>query len=56
MTMTGTQAKEFLGIENQGGNFEFSSAFIFEVGFDKRIQKVTAYWDNAGMYKQFGRK
>jgi len=54
--ISGTQNKDFGGIKNQGRCYEVSHAFLFQVGEDGRIQKISDYWDNITVYKQLGRK
>ena len=56
VTIKGTQSKDFDGIKNQGRCHGISHAFIFEVGEDGRIQKISDYWDNVSEYRQLGCK
>jgi len=56
VAISGTQSKDFDGIKNQGRCYGIPHAFIFEVGEDGRIQRISDYWDNATLYKQLGRK
>ncbi|MFJ4293466.1 nuclear transport factor 2 family protein [Cupriavidus sp. NPDC089707] len=50
VTITGTQAKDVLGIANQGRSFSLPHVFIARVDQDARIAFMRAYWDNAALY------
>ncbi|MGO8807655.1 MAG: nuclear transport factor 2 family protein [Candidatus Bathyarchaeia archaeon] len=52
--ISGTQSKDFWGIKNVGLSSEISHAFLFEVGEDGRIQKISDYWDRATEYRKLG--
>lgn len=53
--ISGTQAKPYGTIANQGLHFDLPHVFLFRVGKDGLIEEVTAYWDNADFYRQLGR-
>jgi steroid delta-isomerase-like uncharacterized protein len=55
VVISGTQAKPYGTIANQGLHFDLPNVFLFRVGKDGLIEEVTAYWDNADFYRQLGR-
>lgn len=50
VTITGTQAKDVLGIANLGRSFSLPHVFIARVDQNARIEFMRAYWDNAALY------
>lgn len=55
VTMSGTQAKVWGTIDSRGRRFAVPHLFLFDVGGDGLIDRVTAYWDSADMHRQLGR-
>ncbi len=55
VVISGTQAKPYGTIANQGLHFDLPHVFLFRVGKDGLIEEVTGYWDNAHFYRQLGR-
>jgi hypothetical protein len=55
VVISGTQAKPYGTIANQGLHFDLPHVFLFRVGKNGLIEEVTAYWDNADFYRQLGR-
>ncbi len=55
VVISGTQAKPYGTIANQGLHFDLPHVFLFRVGKNGLIEEVTGYWDNADFYRQFGR-
>ena len=55
VVISGTQAKPYGTIANQGLHFDLPHVFLFRVGKNGLIEEVTAYWDNADFYHQLGR-
>ncbi|MGT2457354.1 nuclear transport factor 2 family protein [Cupriavidus basilensis] len=50
VTITGTQARDVLGIANRGQSFSLPHVFIARVDSQARIEFMRAYWDNAAFY------
>lgn len=55
VVISGTQAKPYGTIANQGLHFDLPHVFLFRVGEDGLVEEVTGYWDNADFYRQLGR-
>lgn len=55
VVISGTQAKPYGTIANQGLHYDLPHVFLFRVGKDGLIEEVTGYWDNADLYRQLGR-
>ena len=55
VVISGTQAKPYGTIANQGLHYDLPHVFLFRMGQDGLIEEVTAYWDNADFYRQLGR-
>jgi steroid delta-isomerase-like uncharacterized protein len=55
VVISGTQAKPYGTIANQGLHYDLPYIFLFRVGKDGLIEEVTGYWDNADFYRQLGR-
>lgn len=55
VVIRGTQAKVWSNIDSQGQPFAERHLFLFRVGESARIEKISAYWDGAGMNRQLGR-
>jgi ketosteroid isomerase-like protein len=53
--ISGTQAKPFGSIGNQGLHYDLPHAFLFRVGKEGLIEEITAYWDTADWQRQLGR-
>ena len=56
ITIDGTQAADFLGVDNQEKHFDLDQAWLLEVTPDDRIRAVTAYWDQNQLYRRLGVK
>ena len=54
VVISGTQAKPFGEIANQGRHYDLPHLFLFRTGRDGLIGEVTAYWDTADWYRQLG--
>ena len=52
--ISGTQAKPFGMIGNQGLHYDLPHVFLFRVGTEGLIEEVTAYWDTADWQRQLG--
>jgi len=50
VTITGTQARDVLGIASRGQSFSLPHVFIVRMGTDGSIEFMRAYWDNAAFY------
>jgi steroid delta-isomerase-like uncharacterized protein len=50
----GTQAGPWGPIAPRGQSYTEPHLFVFHVDADNKIDSITAYWDNAGIYKQLG--
>ncbi|PLP98529.1 nuclear transport factor 2 family protein [Cupriavidus pauculus] len=48
--MSGTQARDVLGIANRAQSFSLPHVFIVRVDSQARIEFMRAYWDNATLY------
>jgi len=55
VVISGTQAKPYGTIANQGLHYDLPHVFLFRVGQDGLIEEVTGCWDNADFYRQLGR-
>jgi steroid delta-isomerase-like uncharacterized protein len=55
VVISGTQAKPYGTITNQGLHYDLPHVFLFQVGKDGLIEEITGYWDNADFYRQLGR-
>ena len=55
VVISGTQAKPYGTLANQGLHYDLPHVFLFRVGKDGLIEEITAYWDSADWYRQLGR-
>jgi len=55
VVISGTQAKDFGAIGNQGLHYDLPHVFLFHVNEDDRIDSITCYWDGADWNRQLGR-
>ncbi|MGF1553592.1 MAG: nuclear transport factor 2 family protein [Paracoccaceae bacterium] len=53
--ISGTQARDAFGIENEGKAYAVRHLFVVGVDEDGAITEMTAFWDNASWYRQLGR-
>lgn len=53
--ISGTQAKEVLGVPNQGKTYDLRHLFVFEINEVGKIIHVVCFWDNADWYQQLGK-
>jgi steroid delta-isomerase-like uncharacterized protein len=51
----GTQKKDAFGIPNQGQKYWLRHLFILTMNDEKKISKMTAFWDSATWYQQLGK-
>ena len=56
ITIDGTQAADFLGVDNQEKHFDLDQAWLLQVTPDDKISAVTAYWDQNQLYRRLGVK
>lgn len=56
ITIDGTQAADFLGVDNQEKHFDLDQAWLLQVTPDDKINAVTAYWDQNQLYRRLGVK
>ena len=54
ITIDGTQAADFLGVDNQEKHFDLDQAWLLQVTPDGKISAVTAYWDQNQLYRRLG--
>ncbi len=54
VSIGGCQEKAWGPIAPQGKKYWEPHAFIFDVDDDGKIESLTAYWDNASIYRQLG--
>lgn len=54
VSVGGTQEKPWGPIAPTGCKYWEPHVFIFDVNGDDKIESITAYWDNAGIYRQLG--
>ncbi|MEZ0608543.1 ester cyclase [Fibrella sp. WM1] len=54
VTISGTQAKEFLGIPSKGLRFGSDHVFVFTFNEADQIQSLTVNWDAASFARQLG--
>ncbi|HLH68682.1 MAG TPA: nuclear transport factor 2 family protein [Candidatus Dormibacteraeota bacterium] len=54
VVISGTQAKTFGAISNQGRRYDLPHLFRFRVSPEGQIEEITAYWDSADWYRQLG--
>ena len=54
VTISGTQAKEFMGIASKGCRFNSDHIFVFRFNEADQIQNLTINWDHAGFVRQLG--
>ncbi len=54
VVISGTQAKPFNSIGNQGLHYDLPHVFLFRVGEEGLIEEITAYWDTADWQRQLG--
>lgn len=52
VVISGTQAKDFAGIENKGKHFDSDHIFIFHVNADNLIDRIQIKWDHEDLQKQ----
>ena len=50
--ISGTQKKDFAGIENKGKHFDSDHIFIFHLDADNLIQRIQIQWDHEDLQKQ----
>ena len=50
--ISGTQKKDFAGIENKGKHFDSDHIFIFHLDGDNVIQRIQIQWDHQDLQKQ----
>jgi ketosteroid isomerase-like protein len=55
VVISGTQAKDFGNIGNQGKHFDLPHLFVLHVNGEARIDNITAYWDGSHMNRELGR-
>jgi len=56
ITIDGTQAADFLGVDNQEKHFDLDQAWLLQVTPGDKISAVTAYWDQNQFYRRLGVK
>lgn len=56
ITIDGTQAADFLGVDNQEKHFDLDQGWLLHVTPDDKISAVTAYWDQNQLYRRLGVK
>lgn len=54
ITISGTQAADFLGVDNQEKPFDLDQAWLLAVTLEGLIGAVTAYWDQNQVYRRLG--
>lgn len=52
--ISGTQQKDFAGIENKGKHFDSDHIFIFHLNEQNKINSITVSWDHADFSRQLG--
>lgn len=52
--ISGTQEKDFAGIENKSKHFDSDHIFIFHLNRDNKIDSIHISWDHADFQKQLG--
>jgi SnoaL-like polyketide cyclase len=52
VVISGTQAKDFAGIENKGKHFDSDHIFIFHVDRENKIDHIQITWDHEDLQKQ----
>ena len=50
--ITGTQEKDFPGIENKGKHFESDHIFIFHLNEENKIKYIEIHWDHNDLVQQ----
>jgi steroid delta-isomerase-like uncharacterized protein len=55
VVISGTQARPYGTIANQGLHYNLPHVFLFRVAQDGLVEEITGYWDNADFYRQLGR-
>ena len=55
VTIGGTQAREFAGIQNRRRALSLRHAFVFEFDVDGRVTRLAAYWDNVRLFEDLGK-
>ena len=53
--ISGTQEKDFAGIENKGGHFDSDHIFIFRLNEDNLIDRIEIEWDHEDFVKQLSK-
>jgi len=53
--ISGTQAKPFGTMGNQGLHYDLPHVFLFRMSKEGLIEEITGYWDTADWYRQLGR-
>ena len=53
--ISGTQAKPFGTMGNQGLHYDLPHVFLFRINKEGLIEEITGYWDTADWYRQLGR-
>lgn len=54
VTIGGTQAGAWANISARGGRYAEPHLFVFDLGDDGLIERITAYWNNASISRQLG--
>jgi|SRR5688572_7335790 len=52
--ISGTQEKDFAGIQNKGKHFDSDHIFIFHLNPDNKIDSIRVSWDHADFQYQLG--
>ena len=52
VVISGTQAKDFAGIENKGKKFDSDHIFIFHLDEENKIDRIHITWDHADFQRQ----
>jgi len=54
VVLSGTQAGPWGVISSKGQRYSLPHLFVLHVNADGLIDSITAYWDNASLYRQLG--
>jgi steroid delta-isomerase-like uncharacterized protein len=54
VVLTGTQAGAWSVIASKGQQYALPHLFVLHVNAEGLIDSITAYWDNASLYRQLG--
>jgi hypothetical protein len=52
VVISGTQAKDFAGIQNKGKHFDSDHIFVFHLNAHNRIDSIQVSWDHEDLQKQ----